>query len=428
MELRLSPKQKRAVFWWKKGSGDRDKDAIVCDGAIRSGKTLSLGLGFFLWAMSSFRDARFAICGKSAGAVRRTVLAELLPKLAALGMDVQDRRGENRLTVRFLGRENEFFLFGGGNEGAQDRIQGMTLAGVFIDEATLLPKSFVEQACARCSLPGAKLWLNCNPSSPRHWLYTEWILKAQERNILHLHFTMEDNPALPKAVKKRYETMYQGAFYRRYILGHWVMAEGRVYDFYDTALAPAAPEGGFEKWYISCDYGTVNPASFGLWGEKGGVYYRVQEFYYDSKLEGRQKTDEEYADALGALAGGRKIAAVVADPSAASFMEVLRRRGYTVLRGKNDVLSGIRLTADLLKEGRLVICQNCTDCLREMDLYVWDGGDRVKKEHDHAMDDMRYFAATIVRPTGGGFTALSVERTGASRASALPQVASEVSF
>ena len=162
----LSEKQQKAMFWWKKGSPYRNKDAIVCDGAIRSGKTLCLSLGFFLWAMTSFHGQRFALCGKTVGAVRRTVLAEVLPKLAELGMALQEQRSENCLVVRFLGRENKFYLFGGGNEGAQDRIQGMTLAGVLLDEVTLMPKSFVEQACARCSLPGAKLWLSCNPASP----------------------------------------------------------------------------------------------------------------------------------------------------------------------------------------------------------------------------------------------------------------------
>ena len=411
--LRLSPKQKRAMFFWKKGSGDAERDGIICDGAIRSGKTLCLSLGFFLWAMTLFQGSRFALCGKTVGAVRRNVLAEVLPKLAMLGMEIRDRRGENRLTVRFLGRENDFFLFGGGNEASQDLIQGMTLAGVLLDEAALMPKSFVEQACARCSVPGAKLFLNCNPASPRHWLYEEWICRAQERNLLHLHFTMEDNPALSKEVRRRYENMYEGAFYRRYILGHWVMAEGRVYDFFDTAAAPPAPEGPFAAWYLSCDYGTVNPTSFGLWGLKDGVYYRVKEFYYDSRAEGRQLTDEEYADRLEALAGDREIQCVVADPSAASFLAVLRRRGFTVRKGKNDVLSGIRITADLLKSGKMVICQECTDCLREMDLYIWDRGDRVKKENDHAMDDMRYFAATVVRPgTEGGFVARALDRPG----------------
>ncbi len=409
-KLQLSPKQRQAVFWWKKGAPTAHYDGILCDGAIRSGKTLSLGLGFFLWAMTSFRGCRFALCGKTVGAVRRNVLMELLPKLTELGMDIQDKRSENRIFIRFLGRENDFFLFGGGNESSQDLIQGMTLAGVLLDEATLMPKSFVEQACARCSVAGAKIFINCNPSSPRHWLYEEWILKAQARNFLHLHFTMADNPALTPAVRKRYENLYEGAFYRRYVLGQWVQAEGRVYDFFDTATAPPAPKDGFTRWFVSCDYGTVNPASFGLWGEKDGVYYRVKEYYYDSRLEGKQLTDEEYADALENLVSGRPISAVVADPSAASFMAVLRRRGFTVWKGKNDVLSGIRLTSSLLKSGKLVICRECTDCLREMDLYLWDKGDTVKKENDHAMDDMRYFAATVLRPPAAGFAACTVER------------------
>ena len=410
--LRLSPKQRRAVFWWAKNSPDRHKDAIICDGAIRSGKTLSMALGFFLWAMSSFRGARFALCGKTVGAVRRNVLAEITPLLTAMGMEFREKRSENRFTVHFLGRENEFFLFGGSNEASQDAIQGMTLGGVFLDEAALMPKSFVDQACARCSLPGAKLWLNCNPASPQHWLYRQWILQAESRNFLHLHFTMEDNPSLSKAVRKRYENLYEGAFYRRYILGHWVMAEGRVYDFFDPATAPDVPEGPFDTWYISCDYGTVNPASFGLWGRKDGIFYRVKEFYYDSRAEGRQLTDEEYADRLALLAGDRPITAVVADPSAASFLEVLRRRGWKVLRGKNDVISGIRLTASLLKSGKLVICRTCTDCLREMDLYLWAEGDTVKKENDHAMDDMRYFAATVLHPASPTpFLARAVERS-----------------
>ena len=223
---------------------------------------------------------------------------------------------------------------------------------------------------------------------------------------------MDDNPSLSQRVKNRYERLYSGVFYERYVLGKWVAAEGRVYDFFTPEMAVSAPEDGFEKWYISCDYGTVNPASFGLWGKKDGVYSRVTEFYYDSKKQLRQMTDGEYAEELKKLAGGRSIEAVVLDPSAASFMETLRREGFRVLKGKNDVLSGIRLTADLLKSGKIVICRECRDCLREIEQYVWDGGDRVKKEHDHAMDDMRYFAATVVGEKSDGFLALAVERLG----------------
>lgn len=402
----LSPKQREAAFWWRNGA----EDGIICDGAVRSGKTFSMGLGFFLWAMSRFHKQRFAICGKSVGAVRRTVLAELQPKLEASGFRFTEQRADNRITVTAKGRVNTFYLFGGMHESSQDLVQGMTLAGALLDEAALMPRSFVEQVAARCSVVGAKLFLSCNPASPRHWLYEEWILKAEEKNLKYLHFTMADNPGLTEAVRRRYDRLYSGVFYKRYVLGLWVSAEGRVYDFFEPSMAVEAPEGEFEKWYVSCDYGTVNPASFGLWGKKDGVYYRVKEFYHDSKKTGRLMTDGEYVEALGRLVGERTVEAVVADPSAASFMEALRRAGFRVVKGKNDVLSGIRVTADLLKSGKIVICRSCRDCLREMEEYVWDGGDRVKKEHDHAMDDMRYFASTIVSGAGGGFLALAVER------------------
>jgi phage terminase large subunit len=169
-----------------------------------------------------------------------------------------------------------------------------------------------------------------------------------------------------------------------------------------------------EQWYVSCDYGTVNPTSMGLWGRKGGVWYRTKEFYFSSREKMRQMTDEEYGEALRKLVGTRKLTAVIVDPSAASFLEVLRRKGFSVIKAENDVLSGIRLTSDALKEGRVVICEGCNDCIREMDEYVWDLGseakDRVKKEHDHAMDDMRYFVSTVLKRQSNGFVACTVER------------------
>jgi phage terminase large subunit len=179
-------------------------------------------------------------------------------------------------------------------------------------------------------------------------------------------------------------------------------------------MVKSVPGGVFEKWYISCDYGTVNPTSMGLWGLQRGVWYRVKEFYFDSRAEQRQMTDEEYAGALEKLAGGRPVTEVIIDPSAASFMETLRRHGWRVRKADNDVLSGIRLTADCLKTGKIVICQGCNDLIREMDAYVWDlsseAKDRVKKENDHAMDDMRYFVATVLGGKTGGFSVCSVER------------------
>ena len=410
----FSPKQRKVLTWWVPGNGDCKKEAIVCDGAVRSGKTMAMGLSFFLWAMSGFQGQRFGICGKTIASLRRNVLAEILPRLEGLGATWKERRTENLVTVRFLGRENQFYIFGGRDESSASLIQGITFAGILLDEVALMPRSFVEQACARCSVAGSRLWFNCNPAGPSHWFYQTWILEAEKRNCLRLHFTMEDNPSLTPAIRERYERLYTGVFYRRFIQGQWAQAEGRVYDFFEPEMVRPVPEGPFDRWYVSCDYGTVNPTSMGLWGRCGGVWYRVKEFYFSSRRAQRQMTDEEYAAALQNLAGERSIAAVIVDPSAASFIEVLRRKGWQVRKADNDVLSGIRLTSDCLKTGKIVICEGCADILREMDEYVWDlssgNRDRVKKEHDHAMDDMRYFASTVLKEQVSGFAALCVER------------------
>lgn len=413
--MKFSPKQRTVLTWWREGGPYEGYQAILCDGAVRSGKTFCTGLSFFCWAMRSFDGRNFALCGKTITSVRRNLLRELVPVLEGMGFRCEDRVSRNLLEVRLGGRKNTFYLFGGKDESSAALIQGITLAGVLMDEVALMPRSFVEQAVARCSVAGSRLWFSCNPESPGHWFYREWIEKAEEKRVLRLHFTMQDNPGLSRQVLERYERMFQGAFYRRFVLGEWVCAEGRVYDFFDESLVRPVPEGEMEQWYISCDYGTVNPTSMGLWGRREGVWYRVAEYYYDARERRCQKTDEEYADALAALAGDRSVRAVVLDPSAASFAEVLRRRGWQVKKAENEVLSGIRTTAQLLKSGKLVICDPCADAIREFSLYRWEEGetgqDRVRKEHDHAMDEIRYFAATVAgKEEGSGFYAGCVER------------------
>ena len=411
----FSEKQKRVLTWWRPGSPDRDRQAIICDGAVRSGKTLCTGLSFFCWAMSCFQDRNFALCGRTIQSVRRNMLSELIPLLERMGFRCEDRVSKNVIQVRLGGRRNTFYLFGGKDESSAALIQGITLAGALLDEVALMPRSFVEQTVARCSVTGSRLWFSCNPESPAHWFYQEWVLKAGEKKALRLRFTMDDNPGLSKEVRERYAGTFQGAFYRRFVLGEWAVAEGLVYDFFDRSFVREAPEGPFEEWYVSVDYGTSNPTSMGLWGKKGGVWYRTGEYYYDGRAARRQKTDEEYADDLARLAGDRPVRAVVADPSAASFCETLRRRGWRVKKADNQVLSGIRLTARLLKSGKIVICKGCENAVREFSLYRWDdraqGQDQVRKEHDHAMDEIRYFAATVAGKEGrGGVFAGCVER------------------
>lgn len=408
--LRFSPKQRQVLTWWQTGRWQ----ALICDGAVRSGKTFCMGLSFFLWAQHDFNGRQFALCGKTVGALRRNLLTELVPCLRRIGMEVRENRSANTLTVVYAGHRNQFLLFGGKDASSAALIQGSTLAGLLLDETALMPRAFVEQAVARCSVRGSRLWFNCNPEGPEHWFYKEWIEKAESRGALRLHFTMEDNPGLPPEIRQRYERLYTGVFYRRFVLGEWAAAQGLVYDFFDPDKdAAEVPDGPFSAWRVSVDYGTVNPLSMGLWGEKNGVWYRVDEVYYDSRREGRQKTDAEYAEMLEQLVAGRDIQRVIVDPSAASFIETLRRKGWQVMKADNDVADGIRVTADLLRQRRIVLCRPCRDCLREMALYCWDersGRDAPRKEHDHAMDEMRYFAMDLAGERSGGFAAISVVR------------------
>lgn len=413
--MRFSEKQKRVMTWWCDGSPYWDMEAIICDGAVRSGKTFVMGVSFFCWAMARFDGMQFALCGRTIEAVRRNLLWCAQPTLEGLGFKFGEQVGRKRVTVEFGGRKNTFYLFGGKDAGSACLIQGITLAGALLDEVALMPRSFVEQTVARCSAEGAKVWFACNPEGPEHWFYKEWVCKAEERRAVRVQFRMSDNPSLSEGVLKRYERSFHGAFYRRFVLGEWAVAEGRVYDFFDdTFLKPAPKERYVEEWRISVDYGTVNPTAMGLWGRVGNVWYRMREYYWDSRREGYQKTDQEYADDLRRLAGGRDIREVVADPSAASFLTALRRAGWKVRAAENDVLTGIRVTADLLRQGKLVICEGCTDAIREFSMYCWDPkakGDRVIKEFDHAMDEIRYFGMSI-RGTGSFIGGVSVERSG----------------
>ena len=403
----FSGKQLRALNWWCPGSPDARRDAIICDGAVRSGKTLCLGISFAAWACGCFSGRSFAICGKTIRSLRRNLVTTLLPALSEAGFSCSFKVGENLLTIGCGGRSNRFYLFGGRDEGSAALVQGITLAGVLFDEAALMPRSFVEQALARCSVEGSKFWFNCNPEGPQHWFYREWIQKAEEKNALYLHFTMEDNPSLSRAMLQRYRALYSGVFYERFVLGRWVAAEGLVYPFMTEAMFCGVPEGGFSRWAVSCDYGTVNPCSMGLWGLREGVWYRTAESYWDSRREGCQRTDEEHYAALEKLCAGRKIDCVAVDPSAASFLEVIRRHGkYHVRRAENSVIDGIRETAVALREGKVRICRCCGDAVREFALYRWDEGradDAPRKENDHAMDDIRYFVTTVLRPAGGFF-------------------------
>jgi PBSX family phage terminase large subunit len=397
----LSQKQKTAMLWWARPETE-DYDAVICDGAIRSGKTLALTVGFVLWSMARFENQVFAMCGKTIESLRRNVVS-LLPKWLAGEFQITDHRQENRITITRGDVTNSYYLFGGRDESSYMSIQGITLAGTLLDEVVLMPRSFVEQTMARCSVPGSRLFFSCNPETPGHWFYREWIQQAECRNALYLHFTLDDNMALDPEVKARYGRMYTGAFYRRYVLGQWCSLQGLVYPLEPESVTAETLPKEPVSYYISVDYGTRNPCSMGLWAveTRTGYALRLREYYYDSRSQGGQKTDEEYYEALCQLAGDTPVSQVVVDPSALSFLTVIRRHGrFSVKKANNDVISGIRTVGEYLKSGRVKIHPCCKDTLLEMQRYRWaneEGQDKPVKEQDHAMDDMRYFVMTILR-------------------------------
>ncbi len=391
----LSPKQRQIMSFV-----DSEDMALICDGSVRSGKTTVMSMAFVLWAMKYYNGTNFAICGKTVQAAERNILKPLMEidgLRAALSMSY--KVSTRVLTIRCGDVENWFYLFGGKDESSYMLIQGITLAGVLFDEVALMPRSFVEQALSRAiSFEHPKYFFNCNPESSQHWFYREWI-ENQRKSTQHIHFLLEDNPILTPQMIERTKAMYSGVFYDRYIRGLWVVAEGLIYPmFNDACQTDELPQSG--EYYISCDYGTLNPFSAGLWCWDGKKATRIREYYYSGRETQRHKTDAEYVGEIKKLCGDLIIKYIVVDPSAASFIEELRRHGYVVRKANNDVINGIMATARFLQDGVIKIHRSCEDCIREFGLYRWDERsteDKPIKENDHAMDDVRYFVYTVLK-------------------------------
>lgn len=414
---KLSEKQK-TVLRFAHSKKYRGYNAIICDGAVRSGKTAVMTLSFVHWAMRYFDNSYFAVCGKTINSAERNILTLIKDMVDITAFfTLSYNASKHILTISDGIKTNYFYIFGGKDEASASLVQGLTLCGVFFDEVALMPKSFVSQAIARTlSYENAKLWFNCNPEHPEHWFYKEWIKEADGENkhkALHLHFLMKDNPILSEKQIKKAEELYTGVFKERFILGRWVAAEGLVYPmFSEKNIAENKNYSG--EYYISIDYGTANPFSMGLWVDTGDKAVRIKEFYYDSKVKRRQLTDEEYYAHLVKFSEGYSVKSVIVDPSAASFIQCIKRKKeFKVRKANNEVVFGIKLVSDLLKSGKILISKNCKDIIREFSLYRWDenrSDDTVKKEYDHALDEMRYFCMTILKNKPQYFSKTDVKK------------------
>lgn len=399
----FSKRQNLTLTWWNRPKYKKF-NGIICDGSIRSGKTVSMTDGFILWSMSNFNGQNFALCGKTIESLRRNVVT-LMPQWLEGIFTITERRSENKLIVSSGKTTNYYYLFGGKDESSYTLVQGITLAGVLFDEVALMPRSFVEQAMARCSVEGSKFWFNCNPENPSHWFYIEWIKKVKEKNVLYLHFTMDDNLSLAPEIKDRYKSLYTGVFYRRYILGQWVKAEGLVYPMfkYDTHVVSEFPYiSKSHRYYVSIDYGTVNPFAAGLYdyspAEKKATM--IRELYYKGGSS-KRVDNEAYYKMLENLIDVYPIEYIIIDPSASSMIETIQKYGkYMVVKADNDVLNGIQDVTKFLNAGALNFYKNCQNTFNEFEAYSWDdkaGSDKVIKENDHSMDQIRYFCRTALR-------------------------------
>ncbi|QDR80223.1 phage terminase, large subunit, PBSX family [Sporomusa termitida] len=396
----FSRKQLQVLTWWLPNSPVRQKDILIADGAVRSGKTVSMSLAYVQWGMDEFDGENLGMAGKTIGSFRRNVLAPLKRMLKSLRYKVKEHRTENMLEISRRGRVNFFYMFGGKDERSQDLIQGITLAGMLFDEVALMPQSFVNQATARCSVEGAKLWFNCNPAGPYHWFKVDYLDKIIELNGIYLHFTMDDNLSLSARVKERYGRMYTGVFYKRYILGLWVMAEGVIYDMFSEEKHKVKTIPRLMNEWIAIDHGTGNPTAFLRQGFDGEKFYTAAEYYYSSKETGLQKTTGEYSNDLQAFTVNKRLPIIV-DPNAKALIVQLRKDGFPVIEAENDVLPGIEHVGNLLNDGLYYIHERCINLLKEKSAYCWDvkaqqrGEDKPLKQQDHASDAERYGLYTM---------------------------------
>ena len=392
----LSSRQRKVLCWWHKDSPYAKYNGIIADGAIRSGKTVSMAFSFVIWAMSNYDRYNFGMCGKTIASLRRNVLGTLKNQLRARGYTATERRADNLLVVAKGDVANSFYIFGGKDESSQDLIQGITLAGVLFDEVALMPESFVNQATARCSVEGSKFWFNCNPGSVTHWFYQGWVLKCKQRKLLYLHFTMEDNLTLSEETKARYRSQYSGVFYKRYILGMWCVAEGLIYlQFAEDEQRYMIPQTDVPKLsYIEIGADVGGNKSNHAYVASGytadrDVQYVLKAWSYKAggvTVTRYRENLVKFADSIKELYGF--VDTIWVDNAEAAIVNELDAHSDYNIRGciKEEILDRIRCTDVLMSQDRFKIVEGeCEDLCVGFRTAVWDDD-----HDDKPLDDGTY--------------------------------------
>lgn len=370
----------------------------IWEGAVRSGKSF-ISILRFVKALKNGPSGQAMIIGVSRDAIQRNVVMEIC---SILGMPPPTPKATQ---LNILGRT--IHLVGASDERAQRRIQGSTLAMAYVDELTLIPQGFFKMLLSRLSVDGAQLFGTTNPDSPFHWLKENFLART-DLDMKIFRFKLEDNPSLTQSYIENLKKEYTGLWYKRYIEGEWVLAEGTVFDFFDEEdhVIQTSP-GQAEYYVVGVDYGTANPTAFSMVAYNKKLWPNIwmeKEYYYDSRKMGRQKTDSDYCDDLKNFIKGYNVQNIYIDPSAASFKAELMREGVTGIHdANNDVMNGIRFESQLLANGTFKVCRNCSNIIREFQTYRWDekvsmkGEDKPIKDNDHMLDSLRYCLFTHFR-------------------------------
>ncbi len=371
-------------------------NSLIGDGAVRTGKTMVMGVSFISWSMNTFNGKNFGICGKTVKSTERNVIKELMKiKYLRETYDMVYSSSNNLLTIKRGNITNYYYVFGGKDESSYQLIQGITLAGILVDEVALQPRSFVEQAIARCSVQGSKKFFNCNPESPEHWFLKEWIEQAEEKKALRIHFDLDNNPALSEETKEEYRRSYTGVFYKRYILGQWVRAEGLIYDKFadepDKYIYDEVPKN-LMAINIGVDFGGTNSKhTFVCTGftnrfedvivledkkietnvspaELDKLYVEFVKMCYDKY----KKPITSYPDsAEQVLIRGLKIAS----QKAGLVNQIFNAK-------KREIKDRILLVQKLMAQGRFHLMRRCLNVRKALENAVWDD-----KHADTRLDD-----------------------------------------
>lgn len=403
----FSEQQRRLIHWWRPVTKASENDIIIADGAIRSGKTIAMVVGFLTWSQEMFSGQSFILAGKTMGALKKNVVRPMLQMLEAWGWPYTYIRSgtDARLEIG----SNTYYLYGANTEASQDALQGLTAAGAYADEAALFPQNFIDQMIGRCSVEGAKIWMNCNPENPHNYIHEEFIQKAKEKKVYRLHFTMDDNLTLPQKTKERYYRTWAvgSVFYKRFILGLWVAADGLIYQqFADNVeeylissswLEEINEEGNLkhEIMYatIGVDFGGTKSAhSFTLTGfTKGFKQVVVLDEYYCKKRINPKQLQDDFIDFVKRAQSKYRVYEAYCDNAEQTLIAGLENAcaqahvGIDVKNAiKGPINDRIAFYNSLIAQNRWKVMKHCKHIIEAFEQAVYDDK---KLNQDIRLDD-----------------------------------------